>query len=336
MQTFARVAISAAALIALSLPVSAQTPTKVSAGVIGVTSDGGTFIAQERGYFREQGLDVDLQTFTSLPELLPLVATNRLDVGAGANGAALYNALANNTGIKIVADNGSIQPNNRDGGALMVRNALAGQIKTPADLKGRKIAALAVSCVTSQLYIEKVLAGSGVSPKEVDYVAMGFPDMVAALANGSVDLAILVEPFVTLAKARNIATSWRGLGEIYPGQQANVIIYSSAFAAKTDVAKKYATARLKGVRDYNDAFYNNKNRDAVVAIMAKYTLVKDPAMYAQMSILAVNPDGRPGTDTLVADQDWFVKNGCVRTAADVRGATDTSFVDAAVATLGKY
>lgn len=322
----------AASLVAFG---TAAAQEKISVGVIGVTSDGGMFIAQERGYFKEQGLDVTLQSFTSLPEMLPLVATNRIDVGMGANGAALYNALAQDTGIKIVADNATIQPG-KDGGALIVRQALAGQIKSPADLKGRKIGALAVSCVTSQLYIEKLLAGSGVSPKEVEWVAMGFPDMIAGLANGAIDLAIQVEPFVALSKARNIATVYKGLGEIYPGQQANVLIFSSGFAAKRDIAKRFYTARLKGVRDYNDAFFKNKDRDAVVSIMTKYTLVKDPAMYSQMNIIAVNPDGRPGAESLIADQEWFVGNGCVRKPSDLRAAIDNSFADEVVAAIGKY
>jgi NitT/TauT family transport system substrate-binding protein len=90
------------------------------------------------------------------------------------------------------------------------------------------------------------------------------------------------------------------------------------------------------VRDYNDAFIKNKDRDAIVQIMAKYALVKDPALYAQMRILAVNPDGRVGAASLISDQEWFASNGCVRKSSDLRSAIDNSFADAAVAALGKY
>src|SRR5215831_7829091 len=86
------VAFLAAAPAALS---PAQTPAKphlaLKVGAIGAVSDAGIFIAQEKGFFRDEGLDVEIVSFKAAPQILPAIATNEVQASGSAVTPALFN-----------------------------------------------------------------------------------------------------------------------------------------------------------------------------------------------------------------------------------------------------
>ncbi|MBV9119514.1 MAG: taurine ABC transporter substrate-binding protein, partial [Chloroflexi bacterium] len=92
------------------------------------------------------------------------------------------------------------------------------------------------------------------------------------------------------------------------------------------------------VRLYNDAFFkkprDQKAYDDVVDILAKNTTVKDKALYAQMQLPAVNPDGTMLLQSVKDDQDWYVKNGYQKAPVDIDAGVDMSYAQAAVQQLG--
>ena len=71
-----------------------------------------------RGYFREEGIDLDYVNFGSASEIVPAVATNQLEVGGISPNPATLNALSRGLGIKLVGDRGVFRPGfrPRDGG----------------------------------------------------------------------------------------------------------------------------------------------------------------------------------------------------------------------------
>jgi ABC-type nitrate/sulfonate/bicarbonate transport system substrate-binding protein len=82
---------------------------KVSMAVPPALSSAGILIAVERGYFEEQGIEVDTASLeASGAAMLPSLAAGELDVGAGEIGVELYRALADGQGLRIVADKGSV------------------------------------------------------------------------------------------------------------------------------------------------------------------------------------------------------------------------------------
>src|SRR5207248_265410 len=73
-------------------------------------SDAGVFLARERGYFREQGIDVDLVPFQSGPDTMVPMASGDLEVGSGNFGIVWLNAVERGVGINAVADKGHSSP----------------------------------------------------------------------------------------------------------------------------------------------------------------------------------------------------------------------------------
>src|SRR5206468_1262707 len=114
-----------------------------------------------------------------------------------------------------------------------------------------------------------------------------------AFANKAIDVAVQAEPSATLAEDQQVATRWREISDVRPRIQYTVILFSPDFAARqTDVARRWMTAYLQGVRDYNDAFIR-KSRDQadLVAILTKWTAVKDSSLYQKMGYPYVDPNG---------------------------------------------
>src|SRR5206468_3066290 len=104
-------------------------------------SDAGLAIADEKGYFRQEGIDPEMIGFPSTSEMLPAVGTGQVDtVTVGPNPATL-NALARGVGLKAVLDTGSFRPGVQYQ-SVVVRKELydRGQGRTLPDLRGQSIA----------------------------------------------------------------------------------------------------------------------------------------------------------------------------------------------------
>ncbi len=77
---------------------------KVKVGLLMINADAGVFLAQEKGYFREQGLAVDITYFSSSggPQMAALT-TSELDVGSGSISPGIYNSVAAGLNMRVVA-----------------------------------------------------------------------------------------------------------------------------------------------------------------------------------------------------------------------------------------
>jgi NitT/TauT family transport system substrate-binding protein len=315
------------------VPLNPRVPVKV--GAIGALSDAGLFIAYEKGYFREEGLDVELVPFKAAPQILPAIATGEVQASGSAVTPALFNAFQRGVIMRVVADKGQVFKG-FGFAAIGIRSDLADSIKDFKDLKGRKFAVPGKG-VSSATQLGIALKLGGIAPNEVELVELGLPEMVAGLSNKAIDGATLLEPFVALAVAKHIAVRWKGMEDFLPFKGQNgVIIYSQKFVQEQpEAAKRWMVAYLRAIRAYVASVMNGTDRDGINAILAKHTAVKDPALYAKMAPTGFDPDGRLEMKSLEADQDWYMQLGLQKERADLSKVVDYQYVDYAVARLGK-
>ena len=329
----AALSIAAPAASAQTAPLNPRVALKV--GAIGAVSDAGIFIAQEKGYFRDEGLDVEIVGFKAAPQILPAIATGEVQVSGSAVTPALFNAFARGITMKLVADKGQVAQG-FGFAAIVIRSDLADTVRDFKDLKGRKFAVMGKG-VSSTTQLGKALERGGIEPNEVELIELGLPEMVAALGNKAIDGATLLEPFITFATARNVGFRWKGMEDFLPFTGQNgVIIYSQQFTQEQpEAAKRWMAAYLKGTRAYLDAVTKGTDRDGINAILAKHTAVKDLALLAKIAPTGFDPNGRMEIKSLEADQDWFLKLGLQQSRADLGKVMDYQYVDYAVARLGK-
>jgi NitT/TauT family transport system substrate-binding protein len=310
----------------------------VRVGALSSISDSGIYIGLERGYYRELGLAVQVETIPDPNAISTAVAANQLAVGGFGVNANPFQVAARGIGIKMVADKGSFRPGFGFAG-LLARQDLydGGQLRTPADVRGRTVTKLA-PCDSSDPWFERLFARGGFTRDDVEFQLMPFPDVTAALANRAVEVGWQLEPLITLAADRGIATEFVTADEIYPNQQIAAIFYSPDFAADTDAAQRFMIGYVRALRDYNDAFGpRHQGRPAIAQILAKHTTVKDITLYDRITPAGLDPDGHLNVPGVRDDLALFQRLGCVTgELADVSRVVDESFVNYAVGVLGPY
>jgi ABC-type nitrate/sulfonate/bicarbonate transport system substrate-binding protein len=313
----------------------AAPPTTVQMATLRAASDAGLFIALERGYFTEQGIDGQFAEIGLGSDIAAMLAAGQIQVGGAAITAGLLNAATRGVETKIVADKGA-NPRGFSFGGLIVRKDLvdSGEYQGPADLRGRKIAVPdLVSGGTIEL--DYMLRRAGLTVNDADVVSMPFPDTIPALGNRAIDASISIEPFITIATANGSGVRAISVDEVPEGHQIAVLMYGLQFA-NTEAAKRFMVAYVKGLRDYNDAFVKNQNLDAVVDIIAKHSATKDPALIKRMVPAGLNPDGYVNEQSIEGDLNWYFERGHVSERPDLKRLVDNSYVDYAIQQLGRY
>jgi ABC-type nitrate/sulfonate/bicarbonate transport system substrate-binding protein len=308
----------------------------VRIGTLGIIADAPVYIAADRGYFADQGLAPTLERFDTGAQMVAPLAAGQLDAGAGTPAASLFNAIGRDLPLRIVADNARVAPG-RSHIALVARPDLlsGGGLRDYADLRGLRVAVNARGTGT-EIQLDRALARGGLTLADVDLQEVPFPDMLPALANRSLDAGITLEPFLALGLARGVFEVFHPVGDFYPDQQIAVLLYSPQFAAQSDVANRFMVAYLHGLRDFADAFYRDVNRDQIVDILARNTVVQDRALYAAMVPHQVDRNGQVNRESLAADLDWYAAHGYLTgDKPDLNTVVDMRFVDYALGQLGR-
>src|SRR5437667_8444351 len=285
-------------LVVCALLASTGAPAQtIAVGATSSTSDAPIYIADKKGYFRDEGLDVKVTNFRSAADLVAPLGAGQIEAGAGSTSAGLYNAVARGIKIRIVADKASSPPGYGATKILVRKDHVeSGRYKELRDLRGMKFAMNAPG-VSNTSTLNTLLHSAGLKYSDVETVDLPLPDHVAALKNKSVDASASVEPAPALAIRNGDAVLIRSDDEILPNHQIAVLIYSEEFALKRpDAARKFMHAYLRAVRFYNGALANGRpdgaNADEVIAILAEATPIKSRDIYKSITPTGMNPDGR--------------------------------------------
>jgi NitT/TauT family transport system substrate-binding protein len=169
-------------------------------------------------------------------------------------------------------------------------------------------------------------------------VVVPFPEMMTAFANGIVDAAYPVEPFNTLGSERGIAECWRQTADLAPDFQIAMVLYGPAFAEqRTEAARRFTVAYLRGVRDYYRAFFGDgQGRGELIELLTRITPLRDRALLERVAPTWMDPNGAVNVPSLRAVQRWYLERGEMTAEVDLDRVVDLSFADYAVGQLGRW
>jgi NitT/TauT family transport system substrate-binding protein len=313
----------------------------ITVGATSSTSDAPIYIADKKGYFAAEGLDVKVSNFRSAADMVAPLGAGQIEAGAGSASAGLYNAVARGIRIRIVADKASSPPG-YGGTKILVRkdHIESGRYKELRDLKGMKLAMNGPG-VSNTSTLNTLLKSVGLKYSDVETVDMPLPDHVAALKNKSVDASASVEPGPALAVRNGDAVVIKSDDEILPNHQIAVLLFSEEFTRKhAAVARSFTRAYLRAVRFYNGALKDGRldgpNADEVIAILSEATPIKSREIYKLITPTGMNPDGRVNKASLAYDLAFYTEQGLVKGSVSLDDVVDGSFVEAAVKELGPY
>jgi NitT/TauT family transport system substrate-binding protein len=332
--------LAAAGAVAVAHPVRAQELTPVRLGVLKIGSDAPIFIAEQLGYFKDEGLQVQMTQFQSSEIMMPLLANGALDVGGGAPGASLYNAVIHGSDIKAVADATS-DPPGYGFAKLLVRTELVNSKKyqTIRDLKGMHVAGAAVASSSTPQW-SHLLAKAGLRLSDVRREALPYPQHAVALQNGAIDASLTAEPFATRAIDLGVAVKMASNDEFYPNQQASVILYGGKFASQNrNAGVHFLRAFIRGVRYYTDNLNNGHiegpNADEVIKIVATGVGLPEPLL-RKITPNAMNPDAHVNLASMRDDLAFYKEQGFIEGQIAAEQVVDDSFATEVVRQLGRY
>jgi NitT/TauT family transport system substrate-binding protein len=173
---------------------SHQTQANVVVAAVPATGAAGLYIAEQRGLFAAAGLHVTIKSSVSASDVMPDLLNGSVNVSLGQWTSAIAVA-GRGIGLRVIGPGNSGGP-----GLEEVVTGAHSSITKLSQLKGATIAVNALSGL-SQLVTDSALAQAGVSPSQVHYTVLPFPDMAAALAAHRVAAALMIQPY--LAKAGN-------------------------------------------------------------------------------------------------------------------------------------
>jgi NitT/TauT family transport system substrate-binding protein len=314
-------------------------PDKVTIATSESNSEGGWMVAEEKGYFREAGIQIETQRGVNTNDRLALVAKGDIDMTNISPSAGLFNAVRRGIDIKVVAAQQVVVKDRHGDVALVVRKQLFddGTLDTIGELKGRTIAISGTGGI-GNLQLEKTLRKAGLTSADVNITYLNLNDMLATLSGGQVDAALIFGSLQLQAQKDGIARPLIFADEMYPDAIVSTWLYSASLVKdRTELGKRWMVQYLRGARDYTDAWSKGRDRETVINALMKYTTLKDRALYEEVNWANIAPDGTVNLRILGEIQDAFAEQGLLTAdKVDLRELVDTQFIDYAVKELGPY
>ncbi|HTO64067.1 MAG TPA: ABC transporter substrate-binding protein [Bradyrhizobium sp.] len=331
MTWLARLALAALLIFTATAATAAEQPLKASIGVLRLSSSAPVFIAQDKGYFRDEGLAIELKFFDAAQPIAVATTSGDVDFGITAFTAGLYNLAGKGT-LKVIAGMSRDKPGYPLIGYFAGNKAYAAGLKTPKDLAGKRIAVTQVG--SSFHYALGLLADKyGFRLADVKIVPLqSLTNVVAALKGETVDAALLpistARPLVESDGAKLLG--W--VGDETPWQVGAVFASPKTLADKPLVTKLLAALR-RADRDYHDvvlasvkdgkAELNDKTRP-LLEIIAKYTNL--PVEQVIGNCAYVDPDGKLDVKNVDSQIKWLQEQGFVDKGLDADAIIADTYV----------
>jgi NitT/TauT family transport system substrate-binding protein len=326
-------AMLAAATILAGTGAASAEPIKV--GILSLVSHSPSIIAEGKGYFAEQGLEVEFVPFQAAQPMAVAIASGDVDFGMTAMTAGLI-SLAEKGAVKIIG--GALQetPEIEGQKILVSKAAYDAGVKTPADLAGKRYG-ITTAGSSFHYMAHKIADKESFERSELELVPLNaVPAVIASLKSGQIDAWSIVP---------NIAAGLTKSGEVFEigrvsdyidGYQVTTIFTSADNVANNrELVEKYLAALSKGVADYNAAFVDKTMSDEdsaeVVGMIHQYVYSDRPLDAADPAIRAgamrINENAKLNVTSVEDQLDWFKSENLVPAEASMEKLVDTSFVE---------
>jgi NitT/TauT family transport system substrate-binding protein len=242
----------------------AQAAVKLKVGTIKIGDLSPFFIALEKGFFKDAGLDIDVTPMVGGAAIQPALASGALNVG-WSNVVSIYQGHLEGFDYRFISNGAIAKRGANDVFGFQV--AVDSPITSAKDLAGKTVATNTLSNIV-QASGQHWIDHNGGDSSKVKWVEIPFPQMEPAVVQKHIDAFVAVEPFVTVPSQVNKKTRVLGypLGGIAPRLLIASFFSSDTWIQKnTEAVKSFNAALNRGI----DA--HNANLEEAKAIIAKHT-----------------------------------------------------------------
>jgi NitT/TauT family transport system substrate-binding protein len=326
-----RAALAGIAAAPLVRAARAQDLAKASIALLRLSSSAPVFIALDKGWFREAGLDLAIKDFTAAAQPPLAVVSGDADFGTTAFTAGFYN-LAAKGGLKVIAAQSAEKPGYPLVAIVVTNAAWDAGVRSIRDLAGKRIA-MTTAGSSMHYSIEVVANKHGVDSRTITMVPLNaLPNMAAAFKGGTVDGAIF--PATTWrqveADAGGHLLAW--VGDEAPWQLGGVFTSPRTIAERRPLVEKFIAGYQRGATAYDAAFGKRDNGkivpgpsyDELLGIVA--TAVKQSPALVAAGLPYIDPQGRLDVGDIYKQVQLWQAHGQVARDADPKTFVDLTFV----------
>lgn len=312
-----------------SSALSANAPINV--GALRFTSHSASFVAFERGYFSDEGLDVTFKFFQAAQPMAVAIASGDADYAVTAISGGLV-SLAEKGAAKVI------------GGALSEEQGIDGQkilasdaafkagLTAPSGLDGKS---WAVTQAGSSFHYmgSKIAAKEGVELKYKPLQKVGA--IIGAMKSGQVDAWSIV-PHIAKPLDKGGAVHIIGdVADYLPNYQVTTVFTSASNAAdERGKTEAFLRAFSKGAADFNAALVDKTAGDEaaeeMVKLIHKYVYVDRPYEKAKPSIvngaMRINEGAAMNAESVKDQLAWFKSEGLVKDSVTFDTLVDSTYV----------
>ena len=306
---------------------------RVKVGLLKFATNGPTFIALEKGYFAEQGIDASLVYFDAAQPIAVAAVSGDIDVGVTGVAAGFYN-LAGKGALAIIAAQSREEPGYANNAILISNHAWDAGLRAYKDLGGHSVAVTTIGSPTH--YAIGVIADKeGIPLDSIRVVPVQTnSNQVSAVAGGQIDAGVIPATLAIPMLQRNEAHLLGWAGDEVSWQLGAIFVKKSMIAARRPVLENYIAAYRRAAREFYGAFLtkgpDGKLRQGaeapqLLAILAKY-LGQKPEQVKE-GIAFVDPDGRLLVKDIGRQIAWYKAHGMVDKDVDAATILDLSFTE---------
>ncbi|HTN65680.1 MAG TPA: ABC transporter substrate-binding protein [Burkholderiaceae bacterium] len=250
------------ALAVFAIASQAVAAEKLKVGYLRVMDDAQAIAAYEGGFYKKQGLDVELVEFKSGTDLIKAIVGGQLDTGVlGFTNAVAW--ASKGADLKVV---GGAQHGYH---AIVVREDTG--IKNVAGLKGRTLASQAEGSTADTVLKGVVLKNAGLKPDDLTIMGVSPQVAVQSLVGKRVDAAFLFEPQARIAQLIAPVKQIYEIGEVWPFPCMVVITSGETLKKRKDAVWKSLDAQREAI----DLL--QKNPEAASKLIAGY-FISEPTL----------------------------------------------------------
>lgn len=325
-----------ALLALLFLGSAAHAAEPVRLGLLHTLSPAPFYIAQERGYFRDEGIDLTFRFFEAAQPIAAAAVSGDIDVGVTALTGGFFN-LAEKGTLKVIG--GALhEQKGYQGSAILASNkAFDEGLTSPDKLAGHTFAITQYGS-SFHYMVGRIAEAKGFDVKSVTLrPVQQISNMVAAVTTNQVDATIAIASMAKPLQAAGQAHILAWAGDIVPYQITAVFTTPATIASKPDLLKRFAAAYQHGVADYREAFLRldpagqpivDAKTEATIPLLTKYVFTGDPNARQKILDGVGYYDAGGALDVAdVLDQvRWFKAQGLVKGDSDPAAMLDTRFL----------
>jgi len=333
MRAFTRRVMIGLLAVAAAGAARADEPLKAKVGVLRLSSSAPVFIAQDKGYFRDAGIEIELKFFDAAQPIAVATTSGDIDIGITAFTGGLYNLAGKGT-LKVIGGMSREKAGYPLIGYFASNQAYANGLKTPKDLAGKRVAVTQTG--SSFHYSLGLLADKyGFKLADIKIVPLqSLSNAAAALKGETVDAALL--PITTARKLMDDGgakllgwvgdeTPWQ-LGAVFasPKTLTNKPLVTKLLAALARADREYHDVILASIKDGKAEITDTTK--PLLEIIAKYTNL--PVEQVVGNCAYIDADGKLDVRNVDNQIKWMQEQGFVDKGFDAEAIVDRDYVKA--------